>query len=734
MPRGRKKKTTAKFLLQHASLLVKIILIKIGNIPLFFIQYLLKLKLPRQPHRHRGRPKKFRLSPGAKIALITFLCLAFVFSYTFFILAAAYQLPTPSKLTASSKALTTEFYDRNGILLYRFYEGQNRSLVELKDIPPSLTRATIAIEDKNFYHHPGIDIPAIIRAFYKNTTTGTQEGASTLTQQLIKNSLLTPERTYIRKIREIALALWTERIYSKDQILQMYLNEASYGGENVGIAAASRTYFGKVPKELNLAESAYLAGLPASPTQFSPYGSRPDLAKMRQKQVLDRMVEEKYITKAQADEAFAQNLNIKSLTNNILAPHFVFYIRDLLIDQFGSRVVSQGGLKVYTSLDLGLQEKAEEIVKKEVDQLKDLNVTNGAAMVTDSQTGQILAMVGSRDYHYPGFGNFNATLALRQPGSSIKTITYAAAMAKGYNPGTILLDAPVTFRDQWGNAYSPVNYDGRYLGAITLRQALGNSRNTPAVRTLATIGIEEFAKTARDLGITTIDNPQRFGLALTLGAAEVKMIEMMGVYGSFAAGGRYHQPTGILKVTNSEGQTLLEFRDHPHQAVAADIAYMITDILSDDDARKQSFGPKSLLYIPGYQVAVKTGTSDKIVDNVTYGYTPKYVVGAWVGNADNSPAHGLTSGITGAAPIWNKIMHELLDGTEPLAFQKPDGVAEVNVAGKKDLKLTKIVPKEMVRVKKDKDQVIFSDKYSSFATSAAQVVQQTGQAPSQTTN
>ncbi len=750
MPRGRKKKTTAKPLIYRALLLVKIILIKIGDLPFLILKALPTPRLPQfairirkkkssvlekisdlkivRLRRIRGRPKKFRLPHRAKIALAGMIFAAFVFSYTFFILAAAYQLPTPTKLTAPNKSLTTEVYDRNGILLYRFYEGSNRTLVDLEAIPQSLIQATIAIEDQNFYHHIGVDFPAIIRALHKNLTTGSQEGASTITQQLIKNSLLTPERTYVRKIREIALALWTERIYSKEKILQMYFNEASYGGVNVGIGAAVRTYFGKAPKELNLAESAYLAGLPASPTQFSPYGSRSDLAKLRQKQVLDRMVEEKYITKTEADEAFAQKLNIKPLANNILAPHFVFYIRDLLIEQFGTRLVSQGGLKVYTTLDLGIQEKAEEVVRSEVDKLKALNVTNGAAMVTDSQTGQILAMVGSRDYHYPGFGNFNATLALRQPGSSVKPITYAVALSKGYNPSSILLDTPVSFKDEWGNTYAPVNYDGRYRGPITLRQALASSINTTAVKMLLAVGLDEFARTARDLGITTIDNPERFGLSLTLGSAEVKMIEMMGMYGAFASNGLYRAPTGILKVTNSEGQTLEEYRDHPRQAIDPEIAYTITNILADDEARKPAFGPKSLLHIPGYEVGVKTGTSNLIKDNVTYGYTPKYVVGAWVGNADSSPAHpGLTSGITGAAPIWNKIMHQLLDGTEPLAFQRPDGVADVAKSGKKDLELTKVVPKEMVRIKKERDKVIFQDKYSTFATSAAQMIQQADQ-------
>lgn len=762
MPRGRKKKTDFKSpTINIALLLVKFTLIKIGSIPMSILKsvvhavYLtaraittltlstqkvtarrkkpkkavarlwqcsstnianffskLQLSFKRKFQRRPGRPKKLRLSKKTKIVVALSSFVIFLFAYTVFILTAAYELPSPNKLISSGDPLTTEFYDRNGKLLYRLYEGRNRTLVNLSETPKYLIQATLATEDENFYHHMGIDFKAIVRAIYHNLQNGSQEGASTITQQLIKNSLLTPERTYTRKIKEAILALWTERVYSKDQILQMYFNEAPYGGAIVGIGAASQTYFGKPPSELNLAESAYLAGLPVSPTQFSPYGPDPSFAKIRQKEVLGKMVKSDYITKTQADTAFAQELDIKPQVNNILAPHFVFYTRDLLVQKYGPRIVSQGGLKVYTTLDLNLQEKVEKIVAEEIDKLQQLDVKNGAAMVLDGSTGQILSMVGSRDYHYPAFGNFNVALSLRQPGSSIKPVTYATAFEKGFNPNSVILDAPVTFRDAWGNAYSPVNYDGTFHGPVTLRQALGSSLNIPAVKLLATVGVDSVVQTARDLGITTFDHPERYGLSLTLGGAEVKMIEMMGVYGALSQNGVFRVPTGILKVADSEGHILEDYKDSSKQAVTPTVAYLITNILSDDNARKMAFGPNSLLNISGYNVAVKTGTSDNKKDNWTFGYTPKLVVGVWVGNPNSSPMNPtLTSGVTGAAPIWNKIIHALVDGTTPLAFDRPPGITEPAAF------------KSMVSVTKNEDKLIFTDAFSTFATSSAQANQ-----------
>ncbi len=744
MPRGRKKKTTVKPPVYVALLLVKFFLIKIGNAPLLAIRssllavgqilrfikailgffptiagYLFKVRLPNfkllRQHRTRGRPKKFHLSKKTKIVIGIATFSIFLFAYSTFLLTAAYQLPTPTRLISPNEPLTTEFYDRNGTLLYRLYADKNRTLVKLPEVPKDLIYATIATEDQNFYHHFGIDLIAIIRAAYRNLTNKNLEGASTITQQLIKNSLLTPEKSYVRKIKEIILALWVERIYSKEEILQMYFNEAPYGGTNIGIAAAAHTYFGKSPYDLTLAQSAYLAGLPVSPTEFSPYGTRPDLAKLRQKEVLSRMVKMHYISQKQADDAFAEDLNLKPPVNNILAPHFVMYVRDLLAEKYGSRVVSQGGLKVHTTLDLSLQEKTEKIVKEEIDKLASLNVQNGAAMVTDTN-GQILAMVGSKDYHEPNFGNFNVTTSLRQPGSSIKVITYATAFKKGFSPGNTVLDTPVSFNDGV-NIYAPVNYDGRFHGPVSIRTALGSSYNIPAVKMLASVGVDEMLKTARGLGITTFNEQGRYGLSITLGAAEVKMVDMMSVYGTLANLGVKKYPTPFLKVTDSNGNLLEEYKDAGEIVLEPQIAYFITDILKDNKARTPAFGPNSLLNIPGYEVAVKTGTSDSKKDNWTFGYTPKFVVGVWVGNPDGSFMNqALASGVTGAAPIWNRIVHTLIDSTTALTFQKPAGIIEAVIDGRKDLSFTGAVPKSLVRTQKQQDKFIFSDPFSSYAT------------------
>lgn len=695
--------------------------------------------------RHRGRPRKDwfipyhlnraklyikrRISLKTKISLGLIVVFILIYLYSFFLLATAYQLPTPEGLSSYSKPTTTEIFDRHGVLLYRMYEGINRSIVNLEELPQHLIDATIAAEDKTFYKHPGIDLLAIARAFYHNVKFDKQEGASTITQQLIKNSLLTPEKTYTRKIKEVILSLWAERIYTKAEILQMYLNNSPYGGPNWGVRAASKTYFDKEPKDLTLAESAYLAGLPASPSQFSPFGTRPDLGIERQKQVLDRMLEEGYINEAEKNEALAEELNFKSSNQAILAPHFVFYVRDILAQKYGERIVSQGGLKILTTLDLGLQGEVEKIVADEVAKLGALNVSNGASMVLDAKTGQILAMNGSLDYFKPGFGNFNATLAQRQPGSSIKPITYATAFKKGYAPGNTILDTPITFQDGV-NKYTPVNYDGKFHGPVSLRVALASSLNIPAVKLLQYVGIEEMIQTARDLGITTLEDKNRFGLSLTLGGGEVPMIEMMGAYQAFSQMGTLKKPTGILKISDSEGNTLEEFENKGTQALQPEVAYMINHILSDNKARSMAFGPNSLLNITGQEVGVKTGTSDSKRDNWTFGYSPDFVVGVWVGNNNNAPMNpSLASGVTGAAPIWNRIMRGLLAVKPSTGFVRPSGVIQANIDGRADLAISGVVPKGLVKVRKDDQKTIFTDAFNSYATSSAQAAD-----PNSTTN
>lgn len=774
MPKGRKKTANLRpSLFKIVLLLVEFILIKIGQVPLEIFKGLIfiltsfwrlvkfivgtiistvfKLRLP-LIKTGRGRPRKLgfipyylnkfrlhlkkRVSTKTKVGFVGIAVILILYVYTTLIFTTAYQLPSPERLTSTNKALTTEFFDRNGQLLYRMYEGRNRILVNLGELPPYLIQATLAAEDKNFYKHPGIDVVAITRAFWANLKkqqdTTNLEGASTITQQLIKNTLLTPEKTYTRKIKEIILALWAERIYKKDQILQMYLNEAPYGGPTWGIAAAAWTYFNESPKDLNLGQAAFLAGLPVSPTQFSPYGAFPELSKNRQKEVLRRMVENKFITESQADLAYAEDLHLQPPTNNIKAPHFVMYVKDLSSEKYGQRAVSQGGLKIYTSLDLNIQEQVEKIVSDEVGKLAPLNVTNGAAMVLDAKTGQILAMVGSKDYHEPNFGSYNVTTALRQPGSSIKVATYATGFKQGFSPGNTILDVPVVFRDEWGNSYAPVNYDGAYHGAISIRQALGSSYNVPAVKMLAMVGVDQVVQTARDLGITTFTDPKRYGLSLTLGGAEVKMVDMMTLYGALSQLGQKRTTTPILKITDSEGNILEEYENKPTSAINPEVAYLISNILADNNARKSAFGENSLLKIASHSAAVKTGTSDNKRDNWTFGYTPEIVVGVWVGNNNNSPMNpSLTSGVTGAAPIWNKIMTTLLQGKPDLAFNRPSGVVDVMVDGRRDLAINNQLPKSIVRVAQKDNQTLFSDPFSSLATPSAR---QAGDANSSVNN
>lgn len=663
-------------------------------------------------------PKSLRIAALAIILILSF------FFYSVFLVEVAHQLPSPERLSDNLSPATTEFYDRNNTLLYRLYEGKNRELTKIDTLPSYLIQATIAIEDKNFYAHQGVDLAGIIRAVFnyaENLIRGGNsipiQGGSTITQQLIKNTLLTPERSIDRKAKEIILSFWAERIFSKKEILQMYFNESPYGGPAWGIEAASLTYFGKHAKDLTLSESAYLAGLPASPTTYSPYGANPKLGKNRQAQVLRRMVEDGYIKKEVAEKSFAENLKINPPTQSIKAPHFVMYVRNVLAQKYGEKVVSQGGLKIITTLDLKLQGMAENAVAEEIGKLSTLNVGNGAAMITDAKTGQILSMVGSKNYWDLSLGNFNVATALRQPGSSIKPITYAESFKQGFSPGNILQDSPISFKNDW-EVYSPVNYDGKFHGPVSIRTALGSSYNIPAVKMLSIVGIDNMIKTAHDLGITTLNDRERYGLSLTLGGGEVKLIDMMTVYGTFSQLGIRHDTQSVLKVTDNQGIVLEDNTDSQSlgkRVLEEGVAYFITDILKDNNARAGAFGPNSLLNIPGREVAVKTGTTDSKRDNWTFGYTPEVVVGVWVGNNNNEPMHPqLTSGITGAAPIWNKIMNNLLSDSkitansgngESSVFKKPDSVVTGIVDGKRDL----VLVNQPLKSLRAKDSISFTD-------------------------
>ncbi len=633
-----------------------------------------------------------QLSTWTKLATVAFFVI--VGSVLFIGLLFAWyakDLPRPDKVRRS-EGLSTVILDRNGENLYDIFEEENRIPVQWEDIPQYLKDATVAIEDKEFYRHQGFSTMGIIRGMAACLVLRRCQGGSTLTQQLVKNVLLTQERTLPRKMKEAVLAIQIERKYKKDEILQMYLNEAPYGGTAVGVEAASQYYFGKPVSELGLVESAILAGLPQAPSRYSPFGSDAGAYVWRSEQVLRRMREDGYITPLQETEARKQlkSVTFKEDKSGLKAPHFVAYVKEQLIEKFGSKLVEGGGLRVTTTLDWKLQEKAQEIVADEVKKAKTLKVSNGAAVVLDPKTGEILVMVGSKDYGATDAAGlkFNVvTQGLRQPGSAIKPVTYAAAFKKGYTAATMLLDVDTKYPsgDPTKPEYNPKNYDGKFRGPIQLRYGLGNSINVIAVKVSALVGIRDILRVASDMGISSLeptdDNIRRLGLSLTLGGGEVRLLDLASAFGVFATGGLRQEPVSILKVEDAKGKVLFEHKiPSARRVLGADIAYLISHILSDNEARREVFGPKSYLVIAGKTVAVKTGTTDDKRDNWTVGYTPSFVVGTWVGNNDNSAMHpSLASGVTGAAPIWNRIIRETLKDKSDEQFARPDNIIEAEI-------------------------------------------------------
>lgn len=594
------------------------------------------------------------------------------------------DLPQPDKLITRDQSVTTKIYDRKYRLLYKIYRRQNRTLVKLEEIPLALRQATIAIEDSDFYRHSGFTFKGIVRATLNNLFHDTLQGGSTITQQLVKTALLSSEKTLTRKIRELILAIQVEARFSKDEILQMYLNEVGYGGATYGAEEAAQLYFGKNVSQLDLTEAALLAGLPQSPTQYSPFGAHPELAKQRQIEVLRRMLEEGFITESRFRQAQNRKLSFIQPHSQIQAPHFVMYIKDRLVSEYGAKIVEEGGLEVITSLDLDIQKMAEAVVATNIEKLKSLNVSNGAVLITNPATGEILAMVGSKDYfNLEEDGNVNVTLRPRQPGSAIKVVNYAYALSHGYTPATILSDTPISFQVPGQPVYAPRNYDFRFHGQVPLRVALASSYNVPAVKVLASYGVDKMIDQGEKMGITTWPDRSRFGLSLTLGGGEVKMSDLAVVYATLANLGKRVDLKPILEVKNYQGEKF-EIRDSGFEianerVLAPGVAYMLTDILSDNRARMPTFGANSLLVIPGHTVAVKTGTTQNLRDNWTIGYTPSFLIAVWVGNNDNAPMHRVASGVTGATPIWHQIMKNLLVDQSDEAFPKPSDLIEVQI-------------------------------------------------------
>ncbi len=577
------------------------------------------------------------------------------------------MLTLPSK--TNTHATQTIFYDRNGVKLYETAGAHQPIPVKLDQVPRTMVLATLAAEDADFYKHQGVDPQGLGRALYKNVFTSEQQGGSTITQQVIKNTYLSSERTVPRKLKEMTYAILLEQQLTKDQILERYLNEVYYGQQSYGVADAAKTYFGKELAQLDLAQSAMLAGIANAPTQYSPLGANPQLGKERQKYVLERMVKLGYISREQADAAYAEPLSYAKEEKVFHAPHFVFYVKQELAKYYGDTVVDQGGLKVYTTLDLAKQEMVEREVREGVTSVAGYNATNGAAVVEDPKTGEILAMVGSVDFNNDTIGGkVNVATAERQPGSSFKPFVYATALKQGYTPATILHDKPTTFY----GTFTPKNYDGSYHGNVTMRTALGSSLNIPAVEMLDKVGSVPSIETSKAMGISTLNEPDRYGLSLVLGGGEVKLLDMTSAYGVFANKGVNPGRATVTKVVDSEGKTLYQRQPAPKPVLDEGVAFIISDMLSDNRARSIGFGANSPLAMPR-QAAVKTGTTNDYKDNWTIGYTPQYVVGVWVGNNDGAPMRGI-SGVQGAAPIWRSIMLNLLSGTPSEWYQQPGNV------------------------------------------------------------
>jgi 1A family penicillin-binding protein len=672
--------------------ILKLYVFLIKNIVHLFVQLFKQIKSFRIP-KIKGPSLKIKSPsflkvklPVLKIKAKNFLFFfIFILGFTlslYFYINILKDLPGPDKLITRDQIVSTKIYDRQQRLLYTVFNGsQNRSLVKLNDLPDYVVTSTVAVEDKDFYKHPGFSIRGITRAIWQNLSSSELQGGSTITQQLIKNALLTPEKTWQRKLKELILSIQAELIFSKDDILQMYFNEVPYGGTAYGIEEASQTYFGISATEVNLAQAALLAGLPAAPTKFSPFGANPKMAVTRQHQVLDAMVAENYISKEEAKNAKSTKIVLKPQTSNIKAPHFVMYVKDLLVEKYGTKMVEQGGLRVITSLDLDIQAMSQKYVTEEVDKLANMNITNGAALVTNPKTGEVLAMVGSRDYFDQKMdGNVNVTIMPRQPGSSIKIITYALALENNFTPATIIPDTPITYRVPGSQPYSPVNYDNNFHGNITLRTALACSYNVPAVKTLAVLGVDNMIDKAQSMGITSWQDRSRYGLALTLGSGEVKMTEMAVAYGTLATLGQKVDLKPILEITDYKGRVLSDFvNGRPDKVIDANVAYLLTDILKDNQARTPAFGSSSYLVIPNNEVAVKTGTTNDKRDNWTIGYTQDYLVAVWVGNNDNTPMSAVASGITGASPIWNFVLSSLLQDKQAHQFNKPAGLKQIEV-------------------------------------------------------
>jgi 1A family penicillin-binding protein len=677
-----------------------------------FIAYL--FYLPVNPMKKNNKadqkiPKKTRSYGWGMIIFRLFISLAvitIIFVLGIFLYFAK-DLPSPGKISNRFVAESTKIYDRTGDhLLYEIHGEEKRTQIAFSDIPETVKYSTIALEDQEFFSHRGIKLSSIIRAALADILNRkTTQGGSTITQQFIKKAVLSDEKTFSRKIKEVILSIEVEQMFSKEEILGMYLNEIPYGSNAYGIEAAAQTFFGKHARELTLDEAALLSSLPNAPTYYSPYGSHREALKIRQESALQKMADLGYITPEQAEEAKQVDI-FKKLSpglQNISAPHFVMYIKEYLETKYGNKLLEQGGFKVYTTLDWEMQQIAERVVREGAEtNLKKYKAENSALVAINPNNGQILAMVGSKDYFDKNIdGQVNVAIRDRQPGSSFKPYVYLTAFEKGFTPETIIWDVDTDFSTDSGKKYNPKNYDGKNRGPVKMKEALAMSLNVPAVKTLYLAGVQESIETAKKMGITTLTKPDLYGLSLVLGGGEVKLVDHVAAFGVFATGGIKQDKTAILKILDSKSNVLEQYKDDfGVRVVDEKYVAMIDYILSTNDLRAPVFGSNSPLNFSDRPVAAKTGTTNEWRDGWTIGYTRDLAAGVWTGNNDNSVMAEGADGVYVAAPIWRKFMDEVLVNEQPKKFPKYEKVetGKAILDGKVDF----LEEVEVCKIKKDK--------------------------------
>lgn len=620
---------------------------------------------------------------GFKNLVIVVLAIIFLVLGATLLYLATIKIPNIDSIDQTKTTQSTKIYDRTGkILLYDIFQNKKRTAIPFENISPYIKQATLSIEDKDFYSHGGIKISSIIRSLLVNITSlSLSQGGSTITQQVVKNTLLTNDKSPVRKLKELILSLKLEKIMTKDQIFNLYLNEIPYGGANYGVEEASQAYFGVSASDVDIAQAAYLAAMPQAPSHYSPYGKYKKDLDSRKNLVLKEMLNGGYITKEQYDSSTAEVVSFQPKEEKgIKAPHFVMYIRDYLIKKYGEDVLENGGLKVTTTLSYDMQQKAENIAKQyATSNEKNFNGSNDAFVAMDPKTGQILTMVGSRDFFDSQIdGQFNVALAHRQPGSAFKPFVYSEAFIKGYTPDTVLFDVPTQFQTSCAvdnftskdGCYSPGNYDDKFRGPMTLREALAQSINVPSVKAMYLAGVQDSIDLAENMGIASLGNPNQYGLTLVLGGGEVSLLDMTSAYGTFANDGEHSPYTSILEINDTNGNVLEQFKPQSDQVLPTEVARKITDILSDNVARTPLYGANSGLYFPGHDVAAKTGTTNDYRDAWVIGYTPDLVVGTWAGNNDNTPMAHKVSGLI-VVPMWRAFMDQIIGSYPADTFVKP---------------------------------------------------------------